>query len=69
MSTAWELAGDWWWVDKFYVRVKGGRALYEDATATPKGNVVLRRLRNKATGLAQVCRTVAHDQAMEMVKS
>ena len=66
--TAWELAGDWWWVGKFGARVKGGRVDYETATATNRDNVCLRRLVDKETGLATVCRTVKHDQVMELIE-
>ena len=67
-ATAWELCGDWWWVDKYEVRLPGGRVAYETATATRNDNVCLRRLKEGDTGLYTVRRTVAHDQVLEMVK-
>ena len=62
--TAWQLCGDWWWVGKFYAKVKGGVSLYEDATAANnQQSVVFRRLR----GLHQINRRLTHDQEMELV--
>jgi hypothetical protein len=48
-GTAWQIAADWWWLDKYMVRIKGGKKLWETATIPERGNqkwVRLWRLEN-----------------------
>lgn len=63
--TAWDLAGDWWYVYEGYqIRIKGGRALYETASATVNGYVRLSRV----VELRQINRYVFHDTLIELVR-
>ena len=34
LYTAWELAGDWWWTEKYYAVTENGHVRYELATAS-----------------------------------
>lgn len=61
--TAWNLAGDWWWVGQYYAVIDGGYAQYETATATANGMVCLRR----TDELHQINRYVPHDTPMYLV--
>lgn len=63
--SAWELAGDWWWVDWYLIRPVNGRATYEQATITNRENVRVSSLRK---GLGQVHRTVSYDAPFILVK-
>lgn len=38
--SAWAASQDWWWVDEFYIRVCGGRALYQWAAPSRYGRTV-----------------------------
>lgn len=62
--TAWDLAGSWWWVGTYKAVIIGGRAAYEDATATEGGAVKLCRLE----GLRQINRYVEHDTKLRLRK-
>src|SRR4051812_12673407 len=60
--TAWELAGEWWWLDRYQAVIVGGRAGYETATATRNSQVALRR----ADGLHRITRYVGPDTRMRL---
>jgi len=67
--TAWNLAGDWSWIYQGkQCRIKGGRALYEEASATATcGGVILKRLVEDRGKLRQVSRWVHPDTPMELI--
>lgn len=60
--TAWELAGEWWWVNAYEAVLVAGRSGYETATATRNGMVALRR----ALGLRTIVRYVEHDAQLRL---
>ena len=64
--TAWTIAADWWWVDKYAPKIVGGRKLWELATIPERGNqkrVRLWRLEN----LKEYTRWVKPETRMELV--
>ena len=68
-TTAGKCAGDWSiFLDRYELRLAGGRTCYEDAELTRGGLVMLRRLEIKDDGtLHQVNRFVTPDTVIELV--
>lgn len=67
--TAWQLAGDWWWVGKYEARIINGTARYEDAIASNVGRVILRRFKELDNGrFRTVRRYVARHIILELVE-
>jgi len=59
--TAWQLAGDWWWVDEYVAILVNGKLKYETATATKGGTgkkVALRRVKTINNRLTTITRYV-----------
>jgi hypothetical protein len=62
--TAWQLCGDWFWVNRYYAVIKDGRAKYEIATASlTEQSVKLERLER----LRQITRYVDPDTKMILI--
>jgi hypothetical protein len=65
--TAWELAGDWWWVDAgLWAVTEHGRTRYETVTACNGDRVRLWRLDTR-NGLNEVHRYVEPELPMRLV--
>lgn len=68
INTAWDACGDWWWTDGYALRIKGGRRLYGEATASQTNqSVKLSSLEGLSTGIHQIVRYVHPDTPVELV--
>lgn len=63
--TAWILASDWWWMEEYRFRVKGGTTEYTDATISRTGKRV--KLQYITSELKVVTRYVHPDTLIEFV--
>lgn len=63
--TAWDLCGNWDWMELHLVRLKGGRALYEEAHNSKNGLVKLCRVN---PDLTVTVRYVHPDMEIELVR-
>ena len=64
--TAWTIAADWWWLDKYAPRIVGGRKLWEAVTIPERGNQKRVRLW-RLEGLKEFTRWVKPETRMELV--
>ena len=64
--TAWTIAADWWWLDKYAPRIVGGRKLWETVTIPERGHQKRVRLW-RLEGLKEFTRWVKPETRMELV--